>query len=1343
MKVKSANIAKKDWRLKVLTLTVSSMSCVGIATNTHADDLEIYTKGQTGSGPTIMLVLSNSVTMGNDKKSYTADYGIDSCTDLSKITSNPTRVELMDDDGKSFNPKQYVSYNTVLCSSNPVGKQEQRVSKLVGAFVKFFANPKPYLGNSDIKTFNVGLAVLFGNAGANGGYISVPAKPMTLDNRKAIISKLTAFEADQTSTPLELAYAEVGSYLMGTNLDKSTDTDVYTYRFQGQVYNSTVSRCDSITWNLGTSSSPPDGFICDQPLVRVESVADFKKIDSSTTIVTTGKNPIYYYEKRASRKYSGFSQSDSLAKLTDRYKTPLAKPSQCSGNGMFFLTDGLPAGFGDGNVIRERMNLALANQTTDNQVTSSTDSFNYASCESNTTLQLADTKYNGGISYWQCIGNFARILSGGVTVKPETGDNFNLGIKTAVMGMGANAFTPFYTKDANNNLIAKPKSSKTITENGVTKTVQAYDCAALAGKDTGALNACKWGELGYGYGNGGFYFANDAQAMGNGFGNFILSLTNDNITPVSTGTMSVPLDTLNTQKSRGFAYLPILDPKPGAKPLWFGNLKKYNIQNTTLVDATKANTVFKDASGEFATNTYDLWAKAQTADGAKPQVGGSYSQIFENTGNTRNLFVNTGNNVTSVGVVANKFTGFNTLKASLATKTADANTTPDSILKNVATFLGYAGQTTAIVDGASPDTTAVFNENTKNLGGVLHSLPQLVTYSVDLNKSGAFDNSTRKDYVLYGSMDGSLHLVDDSTGKEQFTFIPKELLELQHKALIGAQTAENGSQPFGVDAPWLVNSSYKIDTTSTPKKYTANQIFATGGLRMGGSSYYSLDITNSSTPSMIYSIGSNYANTLQGTATSLVGMRNGTLGTAGSLTDEQKAYSVMGQSWGKPSIGYVMSGGKKVMVNFLPGGYDTCYENSKYKPSNSDATLPTACQNKSTSQGNSVYMVRVGEEAVDSTTKLTSIKTDSDSGKLLWWVTQGANSDATSASSSLQSSNATDMKDSIITEIRAFDRNYDGLTDHIYFADLGGRVWRADINNDKNSTNFKVDRVIKVLDVSGRTGNDAPPRFYERPLVTFTNDIDSNIQAVVTVGTGNRSAPYSDRTGTADAIYTFIDKDIARADLFSGVTDTGNSACTGTVKSTKTKLNTMCLTTDDLTELKFATTDSDIRKNMKLGTTQGWYYPLTNWVDSSNTIVSTKGLKMFNEPDAQAGLLFATVYNPNESGIGGTGCAAGVQGVTQRILMCLPFGNCGDTNTTITTPIVSKAGAGIVDNIITQGNAGSGGYSVVKTYCKGADCDTTAYDPSKSQPPGTTGFGVETPSINRMTAINPQSWWEK
>lgn len=170
-------------------------------------------------------------------------------------------------------------------------------------------------------------------------------------------------------------------------------------------------------------------------------------------------------------------------------------------------------------------------------------------------------------------------------------------------------------------------------------------------------------------------------------------------------------------------------------------------------------------------------------------------------------------------------------------------------------------------------------------------------------------------------MDGALHMLDDSTGKEVFTFIPKQILDLQPDAISSRGTAKDGSYPYGVDGPWLTYVSYTNKstttgtgaTTTTINTYEADQSFALGGLRMGGSTYYALDVSDVTKPKMIYGIGSNYANRLMGDTTTLSGIKGNVTGNASA---EQKAFANMGQSWGKPAIGYVKSGGKRVMVSF-------------------------------------------------------------------------------------------------------------------------------------------------------------------------------------------------------------------------------------------------------------------------------------------------------------------------------------------------------------------------------------------------------------------------------------------
>ena len=857
---------------------------------------------------------------------------------------------------------------------------------------------------------------------------------------------------------------------------------------------------------------------------------------------------------------------------------------------------------------------------------------------------------------------------------------------------------------------------------------------------------------------------------------------------ISTGTMAVPLDALNTQQSRGYAYTPILDPKPGTTTLWDGNLKKYFIRNSTVTsDTTGTNAVFLDKTGRFSTSTSDIWntindtsrADAQRPDSASPQVGGAYQQVFEKTNNDRNLWVNVNGTLTNIKVdpITKKPEGLTALKPELRQDLVKPSTGTDprtsvitGIVNRILVFMGYPAQAAADID----DTTVVAGERSnkdKNIGGVIHSIPQLVTYGVTLNEDGSFDVDTRKDSVLYGSMDGALHLVDDKTGQEQFTFIPKEILDLQSGALVKGGTTEESQLPYGVDAPWNVYTNYALKTstgTKTSTQYAAKQVFASGGLRMGGSTYYGLNISDANTPSMVYSVGSNYANVLQGKATTLQGMRNGTYGT----TDEQKAFARMGQSWAKPSVGFVKVNGKKVMVNFLAGGYDTCYEDAAFTLKTTGDNV--SCATKTQAQGNAVYMVRVGEEKGGEESKDqtgtytdTTIDTSADNGKLLWWASYGASksetNNNTTRTTALQKSEHTDMTNSIVTEIRTLDRNYDGFTDHIYYADLGGRVWRADINNNKDTDTFRVDRVVKLLDVSAEASNtDAPPRFYERPLLTVTNEVvDGEAMGQITVGTGNRSLPISEQRSTADAIYSFIDREVGKRSLFCYKSDE-DCKTNGSDNTLTQAIQTKNLTKANLQVLQFAPTDAAIKSNMKKAVNDtdfrhGWYYVMDKWntitgkgttLKASATVENNvKGLKMFNEPDAQAGLLFVSVFNPNVNLMEG-GCSATVQGATQRMLMCLPFGNCGNSDykaadgvDIFSTRSVGVAGAGIIDNIITQNKPGTKKslYGALQLHCTGDECDKNLFGKDSI-------FGEDTinsAGVQRDKLINPRLWLEK
>lgn len=1282
---------------KLLPLAIGSLMVTTNVT-THASDIELY-KAASAGGATVMLVLDNSGSMGvdsikedNPEQNFNIVQGpLTGTIYCNGLLSDQYQIDnvsqdIFKDDG--ITKDSSVTYTVGYCRKNGINYYD-RISRLKQALIPMLANPKQAFGTgANFTSYNLGLAKFYYDNYKNAGVIAYPAKPFTLDNRKKMIEAVRNLNAE-TNTPSAHAYAEVGSYMLGTTTKDITN--------------------------------------------------------------------------------SGFNLAESSSKDTNNYFSPVtpvtsSNQQQCGGNGIYFLTDGEP------NSVDKNSAIDLMNSALNKVGPIANPAGTKLTVGTNTTCDANGLSSNSSSTGWSCMGKFSQLLR-------NTNNPVGREIITGTAGFGAD-FNDFANATKINNK---------------------YNCSIANSQN--AQNLCKLGEKGYGFGEGGFYFVKTPDQLAASIKEFIAGVGDKEIPAISTGTMSVPLDALNTQQSRGFAYTPILDPRPGTTNLWDGNLKKYYIRNSTVTSDDAGTTkVFNDLTGKFSASTYDIWntitdttrTDTQRPDKALPQVGGAFQQVFEKPGNDRNLWVNIEGTLANIAVDAStkKPVGFTSLKPSLRTDlvkpTTVTSTTPDnrtltvtSVLNNILVFMGYPAQNLSDMD----DTTILTgsqSKNPKNIGGVIHSLPQLVTYGIDLDTNGKFNATTRKDSVLYGSMDGALHLIDDSTGKEQFTFIPKEILDLQSGALIKSGKTTDSKLPYGVDAPWNVYTTYNITSNTTGtgtsavtiNSYAAKQVFASGGLRMGGSTYYSLDITNPSTPSLIYSVGSNYANVLQGQASTIYGMKNGIYGNATTNTDEQKAYSRMGQTWGKPSVGFVRSGGKKVMVNFLPGGYDTRYETANF-----------AADSSNLAQGNAVYMVRVGEEKEDSKTKKVTIDTTSDKGKLLWWASYAAPKVVTTTAArptsvTLQKTEHSDLTASIVTEIRTVDRNYDGYTDFIYFADLGGRVWRADINNNKDTDNFRVDRLVKLLDVSNqKSGSDVAPRFYERPLFTVTDEIvEGSPIAQITVGTGNRSLPVSDKrdTNMPDAIYSFMDREAGKKDLFCYKTD---AECKGTAKSDpylSQALVTKDLTVANLAKVTFTDNDATIKTNMMKGVTDttfkhGWYYPFEQWYKVNGTGASAvmsnvletdrtkyQGMKMLNEPDAQNGLLFVSVYNPNVNLIA-EGCSATVQGATQRMLMCLPFGNCGasgyntttttasDGTTTRTTDYTKRsaalAGAGIVDNIITQSKPDVGGsfFGVLQLSCTGTSCNKSEFN----KPSYININTINSNGVNRDKVMNPREWWEK
>ena len=961
---------------------------------------------------------------------------------------------------------------------------------------------------------------------------------------------------------------------------------------------------------------------------------------------------------------SGFDNSDASTKITDGtlYQQG-AQQTTCAGNGIYLLTDGEPDTSVTATQAQALMNTSLS--TTATKVTN---------CE------LLPDGDKGALG-WGCMANYGQILA-------SNSNATGLPIKTATVGFGSDM----------------TGLSTPTTINGK----KIYNCTSSTDKDV--QNLCR---LGQEFGGGGYYYADSSQDVIDSLTAFMDVLGAD-IRPVPSGTIVVPDDPYRADSQLAVAYYPILQAEVGkSTAVWSGNLKKYSLNEGTLYGKSNA-ALFSDIAGKLNPSTEDLWsAVSVTKDGAVANdlvtSGGFFSNLkTPDTGvnNIRTLYLedNSAENTPVIRKFGVTSAGKLTL-TNLSDTSGDAisatNTFNDTAIYSrdkinyLLQFLGFtltdAQKTQSLTDlvlTAPPSAV-------KHLGATIHSTPSMVSYSADLDATTGAVTDTRDDYALFGSSDGMVHMVnaDNYTttgngGRELLAFMPKLMLDKQPEALINGTSTEVGKPYFGVDAPWLVSANYfydldnnrvtvtpcAADTTIDPsntRDCRNTYVRAYGGLRMGGEGMYGLDLTDKNNPKMLFRIDST---------------------TTG--------FDRMGQIWSKPTKAKIATGidstTKKVNaykdVLVFGGGYDTCYEDENYQVGTTTSTLSNqksqACNRTTAAEslGNAVYMV------------------DAKTGALIWSATKTAN-----AVSGATNTTVSTLSNSIVGGITVLDRNNDGYMDQLYFADMGGQVFRADFTNAgfikpvssgtaAPEASFSNMRVVRMLQPAF-SGTDIKynHRFYERPAVSFyrgdSTFNNSRLFAVVNVISGDRSSPLSKLRSSdayADRLYGIMDTDVTLADKilyaddFTTRTETGSTVKVQKINDLATSdlyafdtTSTSALSLEDKKDMMYKAATSTMPAT-GVKTKKGWYYPLTRF-DGFDKVKYTKGVGKSEVIDS---FLYTTVYNPDMNYGVTESCSAKITGGSERQLYCLPYGICLKQTT-------NSAGAAI-DEYATSKNGTAG-----------------------------------------------------
>jgi type IV pilus assembly protein PilY1 len=864
---------------------------------------------------------------------------------------------------------------------------------------------------------------------------------------------------------------------------------------------------------------------------------------------------------------------------------------------------------------------------------------------------LTTSSTTNGVS-WKCVEEAARLFY-------SNKSSLNQPIRTAVVSMGkgielGKSFA-FYDVDSRTdfktyeNLASDGTKVRTSLSEIDQRWADITKANVIPNNSDGLLNDRRYAMRTGIAGDGGYFAVSNITALKQSIKDFIAKTLEVNIPYITTGAPTIPQDPLNPSLVQSDAYYSQFKPTPkavaqDASRLWVGNMKKYHVDNLGRLIGKNNNSAL-DSLGQLEEGVHDFWAppvstNSVTAAGIESlkgselyaRKGGVWSQlpltsiVSDSTVVDRKLLTN--RDVSSSGVASEK------------------------------TTLSRIDMSYSANDPKRSDIMQLLS--LRQVGAVMHSSPLLLSNEGKMtynSTTGKMESTNREDYVLFGSTQGILHVVkvpdysetttdgvtsNNSGGREVFAFVPHEMIERQSKAFLTPELTTGGTANlfYGIDAPWTAYTEYvpKSDgtlTVGTGKTITVDESSSQlqgkqlvyGGLRMGGRSYYALDLKDMNDPKLKFHINPDAA-------------------TSGS------PLSYMGQSWSKPKIAWVNWNGVRKLVMFVGGGYDAGYESDTY--------------NQVNGVGAGVYMFSADGE---------------DAGSLLWWASSNASqtsdSDETEDVIALRDEN---LKYSVVSEIKTADRDNDGLVDHLYFGDLGGQVFRIDLNNNASTIGAFATRSTRILNMHNTTAGYSP-RFYAAPsFAIFKDTVSGKLFAAISIGSGNLSHPLAgyDSGRSYDALYTIYDKDVTKSNLYSSSVSLDTHDVSVGNSTAALALNEITLAN------RFQqTAEQMVAPIAPYASSSGWYYQLIGGSKIQNE-------KIFYTPSVIDYDLYVSSYDSSRLGLTGA-CGGGVQGVSKVQLFCMPFGQCSAADYPDRTDqnYSDEHGPGIQNHAIASGGDGT------------------------------------------------------
>jgi type IV pilus assembly protein PilY1 len=799
-------------------------------------------------------------------------------------------------------------------------------------------------------------------------------------------------------------------------------------------------------------------------------------------------------------------------------------------------------------------------------------------------------------------------------------------------------------------------------------------------------------------GRGANYLAEDSSGLAKALKDAIIAIRDWNPT---VAVPLVPVSPIDPSVSSDDVYLAFFGPV--LQKCWDGTVKKFKLSN----DATECGTDLDGATiplcltgqtdfgsglknvveyfidpttlartARVRDNAVSYWSDPLNPDGGKPNKGGTGHVLKTAAGSTpalRNVYTHlSSSGETDLTADVNKLLETNaTLTKTLL---GDASMT-DEVR---ATLLNYArGGDPANAGCSDADSgTACSAWRAWPHGDVLHSNPAILPYEKDVDGVAATADPLL--YMFYMSNDGLLHAVETATGVEKWAFMPEEnigrLAAMRENAVGEHLIAGDGSPKI-----------YAKDVDGDGRIAAGDKAYVVFGMRRGGRVLYALDISDRDRPSFMWKVD----NTTTG-------------------------FEELGETWSVPDFARMRASADPVVV--FGAGYDPVANDQLTMTlirSGTTATVTTPIDH-GYATGEEVSVSGAREAPYNGTKTITvtgarsftftvagspaspatgNLRVESNRaasmGRGVFFVNARTGAllrSFTPAASAGDNTQVSGMDFSIPSDATPVNVDLDsgGYVDRLYLGDLGGNVWRFDID----SASPTAWTAVKFADLT----NGAIPRrkIFFPPAAVKQEFLGQRFDAIY-VGTGDRENPL--RSDNVDMM-------VMIKDFETGLTSSRTSPV---VFSAGTGATNFYDLTANLVQFGSAAEKETARQAIK--DTAGWFVRLETG--------GVAGEKVVNAPSVFFNVLRFATYSPLASASAcvppGKGTNYSMSALDGRIVTDTNHDGVVTTSDSRSSPDVSKGFASddtLVFNKTPGGGGGGGGddTTIFHMVCSDGPC---------------------------------------